>query len=452
MMDRSGDRELFLKYLSDIYLQNPDLPILSETIYYELSKFIVCSFEQHKIGNDSLLGIQIELNNKFKNNSSVNTFTSSDGYFWVIENRMGKSDHEFLNDMYNSIKLYVSIDSSNLCKISEDLIDFMISEGIVMQCKIAKIMRNDALVCRIRTKDDVIKVSEYLNDFKYVSSIKPNPFIFDDGHVSISIDGKLLYNTILARLLKEYLEIKRNSDSLENVSCRDFNIFIKEQLKILRGSQRKEIFDLYHINSDRYDDFIMILNIISENLGNNFSLDKLLEYQEIKNISNDVNGSIYSIFDEDKILCVINRLAGCSKYSKSDVHLIIMKFIETGNYNLFTRFDDRRDPIRSIVYNNFSPCDVKNIISNVGWQAFVMASKVTYDKYGEEWLFDAIDKYLKTGKISGFTREQEARGRLGLIIPPQLLREVITCKLNERGINVSSISLTNLMLEEINKL
>lgn len=451
-MDRSCERETFLKYLADIYLQNPDLPIFSETIYYELSKFVVCSGEQYKIGNDSLLGVQIELNNKFKNNCNVNTFTSSDGYFWAIENRMGKTDYDFCEDMNNSIKLYIAVDASNLCKIAECLFDFMIDEGIVMQCKIAKNMRNDALVCRVRSKESAIKVSEYLNNLGYTSSIKPNPFLLNNGQVSIAIDGKLSYNTILSRLLGEYLKMMRSYGTLERVSINNFSIFIKEQLKVLRSNQGNEIFDLYCISADKYNDFIMILNIILDNLENNFSLDKLFHYQEIKSIDSGADKNMYSIFDEDKILCVINRLDGCSKYTKEDVHLILMKFIETGNYNLFTRFDDRKEPIRSIIYDNFTPDDVKNIICNIGWKAFIVASKVTYDKYGEEWLFKAIDKYLKTDQISGFTREQEARGRLGLVIPPQLLKEVINCKLNEKGVSISSISLMNLMLEEINKL
>lgn len=452
MKDRSDERESFLKYLSDIYLHNSDVPIHSDTIYYELSKFVNRDGEQYKIGNESLLGVQIELNNRFKNNNHVNTFTSSNGYFWIIENRMGKTDHEFLSDICNSIKLYISVDSSNICKISENLFNFMINEGIVMQCKVAKNIRNDALVCRVGTKEAAISVSKYLNDLGYTSGIKCNPFIFDNGQVGISVDGRLSYNDILSKLIGQYLQTMRNFNSLEGVSCDGFNDFIKGGLKLLRGNRRNEIFDLYRINSDTCDDFIKVLNIISDNLENNFSFDRLSLYQETKSTVDVINGRMYSIFDENKMLCVINRLAGCSKYNKEDVHLIIMRFIQTGNYNLFTRFDDRREPIRSIIYDNFSSEDVRNIISNIGWKAFITASKVTYDKYGESWLLNAVDKYLKTGQISGFTREQEARGRLGLVIPPELLRQVITYKLEERGMPLSSASLTDLMLEEIGKL
>ena len=125
MMDRSKEQELFLKYLSDIYLQNPDLPILSETIYYELAKFTIAN-QEHFIKFESLIGVQVRLNNKYKNNSSVDTFTSSDGHFWAIENRMGKNDHEFLSDMYNAIKLYIPVSSDNIYKISESLFDFYV--------------------------------------------------------------------------------------------------------------------------------------------------------------------------------------------------------------------------------------------------------------------------------------------------------------------------------------
>ena len=102
--------------------------------------------------------------------------------------------------------------------------------------------------------------------------------------------------------------------------------------------------------------------------------------------------------------------------------------------------------------NSFSPLETKNIISDIGWKALIFAAKVTYDKYGEEQLFDAIKNVFNGDGIIEFTNDNEARSRLGLVIPLQLLREVITCKLNERGMSISSMSLMELVLEEINKL
>lgn len=443
-VSRSEERELFLKYLSNIYLLNPSLPISYDTIYHELTKFVIYEGEQAVIGNDSLLAVQLGLNNRFRGNSRVHTFSSNGGYFWAIENRMGKDDKKFLSDMHNSIKLYVSADLDNIYRVAEQLFNFMINEGIVMQCKVSKDMRNDALVCRVRTSEDVLKISKYLDSLSYSANVRPNPFLYDNGKVSVAKDGTLSYNSTLSKLLNGYLNLKRATRSLDKVSCQDFNNFINNQINMLKSNQKVYFMHLYKLSGeDSYRDFIMICNLISKNLNDSLSLEWIFKYAVSDLDDNKYN---YSKHDEDKVLYVINSLA--NYYSIEYVHQVIMKFIETGNLNLFTR----RNDIRAVVSENFSGEAIKAIVSNLGWNAFISASKATYEKYGEEWLYNAIDKYLKNEGISGFTRDGDARSRLGLIIPPELLRSIIQAKLLERGYDFNTYSLTNLILEELSKI
>ena len=230
LMNRSDERELFLKYIIDVYLQNPNLPISRDIIYNELSRFSTYSGNHYIIDNDSLIGVQVGLSNKFRKNGSVNTF--SNGYFWVVENRVGNNDRDFISNMYNSIKIYVSVDLENIYKISELLFNFMINEGITMQCKISKGMRNDALVCRISGEEAARKVSDYVNNLNYESKFRPNPFLLDNGKVSVAMDGKLLYNSVLAKLLEQYFDLKRNTKQLDKVNCDDFNVFVKNQIEM----------------------------------------------------------------------------------------------------------------------------------------------------------------------------------------------------------------------------
>ena len=444
-MNRAKEREIFLKYLSDVYLQNPNLPFSTDIVYNELSRFNVINGEHYIIDNESLLVVQLNLNNKFRTNKSVNTF--GNGYFWVIENRNNKKDSDFYNDLFNSVKLYVSVDAENIYKVSEALFKFMIDENIVMQSKIAKGMRNDALVCRVATAEDAKKVSNFLKNLNYQSKFKPNPFLLESGNVSVAMDGRLSYNSTLSKLIKEYLVSNKNSNSLDCVSCDDFTDFIKNQIELLRGNTKRSFMDLYQIKSeDKYLDFIMISNFICKNMENTLTVDDIFKYQEIKLIEANAGNKMYSKEDEDKILYVVNSLA--NYYSVDDVHKIIMNFITNADVKVFTR----RDDIRTVISDNFSPQDVKNIISNLGWNAFLSAAMGTYDKYGEEWLYYAIDNYFKGKGILGFTREGGVRSGLGLVIPPQLLRDVIVNKLEEKSMDISSISLTQLILEEIEKL
>ena len=225
-MSKNEERELFLKYLVDVYFKNLNISVSSDIIYHELSRFNANNGENSIIDNDSLIGVQLGLNNKFKNNSKVNTFTSRDGYFWAIENRCGKDDKEFLSDMYNSIKMYISVDLDNIYKTSELLFSYMIDNNIVMQCKISKSMRNDALVCRVSGREAVLKICEYLESLNYESKIKPNPFLIENGKVSMAMDGRLSYNYTLATLLEQFFYTKKSKKLLDEVNCGQFNEFV----------------------------------------------------------------------------------------------------------------------------------------------------------------------------------------------------------------------------------
>lgn len=426
-INKKDHRDKFLKYFADIYLNNPDIPVLKDTIYYGLSKFNFCEDKVNLGSNDSLVSVQLQLNNKFRNNDGVVTFLSSTGYCWVIQNRVSKNDDEFLKSINNGVKLYISVKPSNIYKIADTLFDFMIDENIVMECKIFKEMRNDVFVCRLTNKDDTLKVCNYLNKFKYKFNTMCNPFLYGDGRVSIVRDNDLSYNNILANLIKIYFEEKRNNNTLLDVSSDDFIFFINKLIESFKLDNNLE-----------YKNYLDVINLIIGTLDNSLKLNDFFE----KNIICNNNRRVFSKSDEDKILYVINSLA--NYYSVSDVHDLIMKYIETGNINLFTRKND----IRTIISNNFSNSDVKNIISDLGWRALVAASKLTYNKYGSEQLFSATQKLLDDEVISGFTRDNDVRSYLGLVIPSQLLKEVIHNKLEESGMDVTNESLSDLVLDE----
>lgn len=458
LMNRSTERELFLRYLVDIYSQNPDLPILRDTIYVELLRFYICDGKQNRTPFDSLVGVQLKLKNKFGSDNGINKYMSSNGDFLAIENRLGKNDDDYLSDIYNGIKLYVSVEADDIYKVSELLFNYMIDNGIVMQCKVSKEMRNDALVCRVTTKEDALKVSEYLNSLNYNSNVRPNPFLYDNGKVSIAIDGTLSYNVTLSRLLKEYLWLKRNNHTMEKGAqdkefsfSEDFGRFIMSQIEFLKSPQKKAFMDLYEIdNETKYKDFIRICELISNNLKDSLKIEELFGYQDDKNTRFDNSEELVFEQDEDKILYIVNTLA--SYYSIDHVHELIMNFVKTGDYNIFTRdYGGLRNIIRNILENNFNKDDVKDIISNLGWRAFVSASRVTYDKYGEEQLFAAVKDVFNGAGILEFTNDNDVRSYLGLVIPYELLREVIISKLEDNNMNISSISLATLVLEEIGK-
>lgn len=446
-MNRMEARELFLKYLSDIYLQNSNLPFSHDIVYNELTRFSVVNNEEYIIDRESLVGVQVKLSNKYRNNTSVNI--SCDESFWKIYNKANRSENVYLNDMFNSIKLYIAVDAKDLYRISSLLFDYMIKENIVMYSKIASVMRSDVLVCRVKDASDAEKVINYISSLGYSSIIKPNAFSYNVGNVNMVMDGRLSYNMVLSRLICEYLKEKKNSGELQTVSNNDLSMFIEEQINMLKGNDREYYINLYEIeDNDKYRDFIMVSSIICRNLNDNLDIETFRNYKKYRDIF--VEDLEYLSFDSEevKMKYIINGMA--TYYSVDEVHNRIMSFIETGNYTLFTKMGDKN--IRAIMYNNFTPQSTLEVISRIGWKALINVSRVTYDKNGEEQLFTALKELFNDGKLISFTNDDYARSRLGLIIPPQLLKRVMVSKLEENNKNISSISLAQLILEEIGKL
>ena len=441
----SGEyRNKFLRYLSNTYLVNSSSSFDYKIVYNELSRYYLSDDSECFITGESLVGIQVKLSNKYRKNKNINI--SGDNSYWKIYNKAGENEKQYLYDMYNSVKLYVSVDSKDLYRVSSLLFDYMIKEGIVMHCKVASVMRTDVLVCRVKNVSDAMKVSNYVNSIDYTPTVGINPFIYCFGNVGIVMDGRLSYNNVLSRLICEYLKYKKANNDLDSVLCDDFADFIEKQMILLKGEEKEKYISLYEIESnDKYKDFLMVSSIICRNLKNDMDINILDEYKEYKDVFLDDLEFVSFDSDEIKMKYVIYTMA--TYYSTHEVHERIMKFIDTGDYTLFTKSGDKS--VRAIMYNNFTPKDTLEIISRIGYKALVDVSMVTYKKNGEEQLFVAIKELFDDGTLVSFSNDDYVRSRLGLIIPPGLLKKVIVSKLEEKGMNISSISLAMLMLDEI---
>ena len=166
-MNRIKEQEIFFNYIKDIYLSNPELQINENTIYKELMLFYVNNGTRERINeNGLLLNVQQKLAKKF------GTKFDHSGYFWFFENRGNLKDKEFYDALYSSVKIYVSVDAVNLCEVATKIFEYMMRENIVTQSKVAKVMRNDVLVLRVATKEDAIKLINYINSLNYKSKIK----------------------------------------------------------------------------------------------------------------------------------------------------------------------------------------------------------------------------------------------------------------------------------------
>lgn len=423
-MTVNEEREVFLRTISSYLKKNSNIPLEKEYIYSYLASHTTKDGYLQGIPRESLVNVQLHLNEKYKGLEGINTFTGPkpNNVFWVIENRGQMKDKNFYEDIKDSIKLYLPVDASNIYEVSTKVLDYIIKEGIHIQAKIAKNMRSDVFVIRVLDKDKLDKLLNYINSLDYNSKSKPNPFALNVGRVSITKDGMMSYNTVLAEYITEYLKSEREEATLEN-----FKKFMHKQINKIPSS-----------NKNKY----MIVDLIIKNLENTLTLEELLSYNQKVVVDNRIT----QVSEEDKnnILRLINGLNVF--YNLEETHKRIEMYLATGNINYFTR----QNGIRKFVEEHLPVEQMRTALYEMGWSALVNSIDETYKKYGELQVIKAVERIVDVGSIEGLTNTNNARSYLGFITSPELLQKIIL-KQASSSINIENQSIEDIAFQVVGK-
>ena len=423
-MTVNEEREVFLRTISSYFKKNSNIPLEKKYIYSYLASHTTKDGYLQGIPRESLVNVQLHLNEKYKGLEGINTFTGPkpNNVFWVIENRGQMKDKNFYEDIKDSIKLYLPVDASNIYEVSTKVLDYIIKEGIHIQAKIAKNMRSDVFVIRVLDKDKLDKLLNYINSLDYNSKSKPNPFALNIGRVSITKDGMMSYNTVLAEYITEYLKSEREEVTLEN-----FKKFMHKQINKIPSS-----------NKNKY----MIVDLIIKNLENTLTLEELLSYNQKVVVDNRVT----QVSEEDKnnILRLINGLNVF--YNLEETHKRIEMYLATGNINYFTR----QNGIRKFAEEYLPVEQMRAALYEMGWSALVNSIDETYKKYGELQVIKAVERIVDVGSIEGLTNTNNARSYLGFITSPELLQKIIL-KQASSSINIENQSIEDIAFQVVGK-
>lgn len=423
-MTVNEEREVFLRTISSYFKKNSNIPLEQKYIYSYLVSHTIKDGYLQGIPRESLVNVQLHLNEKYKGLEGINTFTGPkpNNVFWVIENRGQMKDKNFYEGIKDSIKLYLPVDASNIYEVSTKVLDYIIKEGIHIQAKIAKNMRSDVFVIRVLDKDKLDKLLNYINSLDYNSKSKPNPFALNIGRVSITKDGMMSYNTVLAEYITEYLKSEREEVTLEN-----FKKFMHKQINKIPSS-----------NKNKY----MIVDLIIKNLENTLTLEELLSYNQKVVVDNRVT----QVSEEDKnnILRLINGLNVF--YNLEETHKRIEMYLATGNINYFTR----QNGIRKFVEEYLPVEQMRAALYEMGWSALVNSIDETYKKYGELQVIKAVERIVDVGSIEGLTNTNNARSYLGFITSPELLQKIIL-KQASSSINIENQSIEDIAFQVVGK-
>lgn len=361
MNDRFSEMNNFIRLFGQVYEQNPDLPINSDTFYSALTKYDLSKEEKE----DGDIKNYFEYwQQHFKNKENLTCFwTPQQHRFLQFRNSKGNYGKEY--------KLYLSFSKDKIKENVDKIFEFIESNNMENYSKVADVIRSDAVVLRMTNKDDALKVMNFINnDPKLVSDAKlTNPFLMRNGVCGFGYDDSLSYNNTLCGLFEKYFKNAKENNKLNSVSLDDFKSFSDQYYK-----------DTF-INCSNLKNF----NYDPKNFSDRFETDgeKLVNYQQVyalinSSLSNNLDFNSYSRFVEN-----------CRDRESN--------FINSNYYNSIVHYKERYN--REVVSNNIA--SKKSILDNY----IVFAS----NKYGNPKIVASYLIQYSRGVKNAITRDSGFR-------------------------------------------
>lgn len=421
-MNKQLEMEQLLREISVFYKNVPDMD------YKKIRDYINCNNREQ-----NLIQIQSIFYKNKKHYSKKEIKVIPYPEFLVIETPDNNLRLPNLFSLDNGFKLYIPLEVNKIYDISSKIVSFIDKNKIPSQYRIKNNYSYDAVTVNFTNKEDASLVANYISN-KLKKNVKNtlNPFIPQIGNINICIDGSISYNTVLAKLIDEYMKENKKIDNLDNVYLKDFYNFLCNEISLLEEKQKNYAYFLYELNDKRkYEDFIITSKIIRDTIIGNPSLEDLEEYQKQKKINPEekyeyTNEEIEEIKKESlrEIINILIELYNSNPNINIDIdylHEVIMDYITNSNVKCFTEYRS----IRKVVEDNFSKEEFKKYLLKIGTDILLKVSVDTKMKYGEAQLRIALKEAKETGDISSFTNINGNRSELGLFIPRELLKELI---------------------------
>lgn len=362
-MDKTSKIDKFLKELQEL---SKETRLSPDRIYTILSYYSIPYDEQ----NISIENYFDRFINNFRNVPNANVFVDTNwSYFCQFTNDPTGSMYDT-----NPIKIYVPLRKEYLEENVNKIIMFMAKNNIVHRSKLAKKVRADDLVLRVRDKNDADKVINYINSTIHKEDLyECNPFCISEGSVGLTMDRYMSYNEILSKYLCLYISSIYYKN--EVASYESFKNFMQANLRALISKQAKNYIlrfkspEDYHLSNE---EFLANVNEITTLIVRNLELaNKEYMYQ----LHNELNKDGY--FDEEA--------AYYSPYNRDN-------YI---NYN--ASVNEKSTPITN---------------TNEDRNLLIEIIRITSEKYGIEKTKDLLNNYREEQYISAITRKDNLRDRV----------------------------------------
>lgn len=350
-------------------------------------------------------------------------------------------DEIYLN---SAIKLYIPINKDKIEIAVKKIFSYIKEEKIRHCSKVFKTVRNDNIVIRVFSIDDVENIIKFVSNNDYIKSgmMDLSPFVTTHQGVGLAMDFNYSYHDILAISLYKYFEKLTIDDTLDKANIEDYKNYL---INIIEHENNETLKFIY--------------KIIIDNLNGDTDLNTIKKYynENKLKIINNLLFDIYYIYDYNIVLELISNYESIISLNDECDSLPIFKlFITEEDYknlignNYKTKLDeaiklktgynileldelykDKKDKLYELILNTFKKCNcyqeiklyLKEYINNVDFN---------YDK---TWI-NKLDKNIsRIFTINTIKKEMKVK-----IINDNVIEQFINKVLTSNMINIDDKS------------
>ena len=458
----------FLLMVRDFIKENPQLTYeeRNDLIYKLLTRQGVSREDQNRdFSNDGTFNRLIYY---FKDRQHIHSYVSPN---WKYFCQFVNTKNQF-KDTTESIKIYVPQDANHLEQSAKLIFDYLDKNDFTHSSKVAKKVRFDDIVIRMKNKEEANKLINFIKNNKYIQEglIKPNPFAFNYENVAMACDRDMSYNCTITSLINLYMKHIEEFNAYDSVSIEDYinyvNIYYR--FHFIKYNKISETINDFDIEGANYNDINSnekivnvrdILELHLKSMDPSYTKEDLFkDYDE--RLSKDIirfkaeklrkeraksQFIIPDDIDEYDLLLfnTVNLLK--QKYQKNNpdhAFKVLQKYIDTGMQEYITRDNNLRQTLFEKDFANkfknklnYEACDIKTYYYRTlnSFNAHILNSAIyeTYKKYQElyenhdvdvdgfSWARLAILSYIEGNDATGFTRNNDVRKDLVQYLTPE---------------------------------
>ena len=344
----------------------------------------------------------------------------------------------------NHLKVYIPLDFDHIEKGVNEIIDFLDENHISHLSRVGQRISNNSVLIHLINEEDLNKLLTFIKENSYLQEglIKPNPFLYNEGNIALTVDGNISYNQTVANYLLLYLKKLREHNALEEASLKGFYRFVINYYALTfvdeRNPERPFVLnnfsrDFSYVDNKPIDvsddsvlsDYQEVTKLIMESQAKDFKLTNFVKH---------FNGVNEAKKDEEVIVerannmltTIVERMIekGDSNYSTWN----IIKYIETGEPIYLTKFGDTRNMVANssfyddIMYTlRLKRLSAQEYVTQFYNKMFVLDDEViellkeyiAYGefKYGLDDTREYLGEYLATLNDAYITRDSNFRER-----------------------------------------